>query len=458
MKSTVEPVEGNKVKLSIEVDRDAFEKEVDAAFKRIAREVRMPGFRPGKAPRKLLEARIGLEAARGDAIEHAVPRYYSDAVIEHDVDVIAAPDFDVTTTVEDEELAFTAVVEIRPTVNPAGYDSLRVTVPSPDVTEEDVDDRVQQLRENFATLEVVERPAADGDVVTIDIAGTRNGEAVEGTVADDYTYEVGSGTVVPELDENLRGANVGDELEFSAQPPIEDAEPIDFAVTVTEVREKVLPDIDDEWAAEASEFETLDELRADLRTRLEPFKKYQTAMALQNNTVDALAELVDEEAPEPLVEAEMQRRLEDLTQRLLSNGIRPEDYLAAMDGGPEAFFAEMRQASTRAVKVDLALRAIGVAQEIDVPDEDLENQYELIAARGGLKAQQVRKQFERNGQVAALRSEMRNHRALEWLIEQVELVDEQGGAIDRSVLEPPADADDQPGAGDDPDSATEDAE
>src|SRR4051812_48120994 len=171
MKSTVEPLEGNKVKLSIEVDGAEFEKEVDAAFKRIAFEIRLPGFRPGKAPRKLIEARIGTEAARGDALEHALPNYYAEAVQEHEVDVIASPEIDITAGREEGDVAFDAVVEVRPEVNLGGYDSLRVTIDSPEVTDEELDSRIDRLRENYAQLEEVERPAQTGDHVTLDISG-----------------------------------------------------------------------------------------------------------------------------------------------------------------------------------------------------------------------------------------------------------------------------------------------
>mgnify|MGYP002479371276 CR=1 FL=1 len=316
MKSTVEPVEGNKVKLTVEVDSEEFEKEVDAAFKRIAREIRIPGFRPGKAPRKLIEARIGVEAARGDAIEHAVPRYYSEAVREHDVDVIAAPEYDLTSTVEDAHLAFEAVVEVRPVVNPAGYQSLRVTIDNPAVTDDEIESQIERLRAAYAQLEPVERPAQDGDSVLVDVVGSRDGEPLEGLVADGYLYEVGSGSIVPELDEQLIGASAGDEVEFTADHPTEGEAPIDFKVTVIEVREKVLPELDDDFAAEATEFETLDELRGDLRARIAPFKRSQAVMAVRNNTADALAELVDDEPPAALVDQDVQHRLDDFFGRL----------------------------------------------------------------------------------------------------------------------------------------------
>lgn len=454
MKATVEPQEGNKVKLSIHVDAAEFEREVDAAFRRIASEVRIPGFRPGKAPRSLLEARIGTEAARGDALEHALPKYYAEAVMEHDVDVIAPPEIDITEGREEGDVAFDAVVEVRPTVIPAGYESMRVTLDNPLVTDDDVDERVLRLREGFATLETVERAALTGDSVTIDVSGSQDGEPLEGLTAEDYLYEVGSGTVVPELDENLVGAKAGETLEFTADHPDPDEAPVSFTITVKEVKEKVLPDADDDFAAEASEFATIAELRADLAKRMAMVKKVQAQMQLQQRTGEALAELVTEEIPDALVSQEMQGRLEDLAMRLDAQGVGLDQYLASTGQPQEAFVEDLRQGALQSVKIDLALRAIAESEALEVTDEDLDAEIEGVAQRVGQKAAQVRKQLDRNGQMPAVRSDLRKRKALEWLIEQVELVDESGATIDRASLEvAPEPSDDG-----DPEAATEESE
>lgn len=435
MKSSLEPLEGNKVKLSIAVDEAEFEKDIDAAFKRIAREVRLPGFRPGKAPRKVLEARIGLEAARIEALEHALPAYYVEAVTEHDVDVIAQPEFDITAGKEEGDVAFDATVEVRPVVIVGGYASLRVTIPSPDVDPAEIDARIDRLRESFAQLEEVERAAQEGDNVTIDISGAREGEEIEGLVAEDYLYEVGSGTVVPELDEQLTGANVGDTLTFTADHPMPDEDPVDFTVEVKAIKEKVLPEADDAFAAEASEFETIAELRADLEKRFGMVKKVQARMSVQQKTAEALADLVDDEVPEALVSQEIQQRLEDLAMRLQAQGVGIEQYLASTGQDQETFVAELRETAAQGVKVDLALRAVAVAEGLEISDEELEDEYANVAERVGQKPAQVRKQLERNGQVSAVRSDLRTRKALDWLTEHVELVDEGGNTIDRASLE-----------------------
>ena len=203
VKATVEPLEGNKVKLSVEVDEQEFEQAVDAAFKKIAHEVRIPGFRPGKAPRRLLESRLGSGAGRAQALNDSLPEYYSDAVRDTEVDVIAPPEIDVTSGEEDGPITFEAVVEVRPVVEIEGYKDLKVEIPTPSATDEEIDAQIERLRGQFAELEVVERAAEEGDYVTIDIEGSQDGEVLEGLVASAYLYEVGSGAIVPELDEQL---------------------------------------------------------------------------------------------------------------------------------------------------------------------------------------------------------------------------------------------------------------
>src|SRR3954452_7514509 len=219
MQSTVESVQGNKVKLHITVPADEFERAIDAAFRKLAREVRVPGFRPGKAPRRLLEARLGTDMAREQALRDSLPEFYVDAVTEHDVDVIAPPEIEVTAGQDDGDVEFDAVVEVRPQVRLLGYDELQVEVPFTPVGDDDVDKQVDALRDRFADLEESDFPLIDDAYATIDITGEMNGEPVEGLTANDFLYKVGSAMVVPELDEQLRGNKPGAILEFDAKLP-----------------------------------------------------------------------------------------------------------------------------------------------------------------------------------------------------------------------------------------------
>jgi trigger factor len=286
---------------------------------------------------------------------------------------------------------------------------------------------------------VVEREAREGDQVTIDIAGSQDGEQQPGLTAEGYRYVVGSSTVVPELDEQLTGSKVGDILEFTADHPDPEQDPVDFRVLVKDVLEQKLPDADDAWADEASEFSTIDELRADTAKRIGMMKKVQAQMAIQEKAGEALAELVEVDIPDALVDAEVQNRIQDLAMRLQAQGMDLGQYLAATGNDQEAFVAELRETATQAVKVDLALRAVAEAEDTEVTDEDLDEEFAAIAERVGQKPEQVRKQFERNEQVPLVRSDIRKRKALEWLLEQVEVVDEEGKPVDRAALTVEAD-------------------
>ncbi|HET6916196.1 MAG TPA: trigger factor [Acidimicrobiales bacterium] len=433
MKAAVEPLEGNKVKLSIEVEEDEFEKAIDAAFRKIAREVRVPGFRPGKAPRRILEARFGKEAGRAEALRDSLPGYYSQALREHDVDAIAPPEIDITAGEESGSVAFDAVVEVRPQLKLAGYQGLRVEIPSPEVTAEEIDAQVDRLRSNFGELKSVERPARDGDHLTIDLKGSRDGEEVTGLTTDDFLYELGSGTVLPELDEQLQGAKVGDILSFEADLP---GGKVEFKVLVKDVKEKVLPEVTDEWASEASEFDTVDELRADITKRIGMVKKVQATIALRNSTIDALVELVDIDAPAPLVDEEVQRRVHDLEHRLQAQNASVAEYLEATGQTPEQVIESMREGAAAAVKADLALRAVAEAEQIEPTDEDLDAEIGRLAESYRVKPAELRRNLDRADQMPAVRSDWKKTRALEWLLERVEIVDQEGHPIDRALLQP----------------------
>jgi trigger factor len=460
VKSSVEALEGNKVKVSVEVEEFELDEAIDAAFKRIAKEVRIPGFRPGKVPRKILEARIGVEAARQDALREALPEYYVQAVDEHEVDVIAPPEIDITSGQESGPVLFDAVVEVRPQINVAGYDKLRVEVPNPAVSEAQVDAQLERLRESSSTLETVDRPAADRDNVTIDIAGSLEGEPVEGLTVDDYLYEVGSGTAVPELDDHLRGASVGDILVFDAVHPDPDiTEPLTFRVLVKSIQAKVLPDPDDEWAEEVSEFDTLAELRADLEKRLEPINRVQAIIALRQGVVDALVTLVEDEPPAAMVDGEVQRQLEDLAHRLSHQGATIEQYLEATGGSAEELLESLRAEATTGAKADLAIRAVIAAEAIEPSEGMIEEELVRLAAQLETTPEDVRLQLERAGRMSAVRSDVQRRQAFDWLSERAEVVDPDGAPVDRSLLEPPEGPDlTDPDLGDAPDIQTQDTE
>lgn len=443
VKSNVEVLEDNRVKLTIEVDEEEFDAAVDAAFKRIAREVRLPGFRPGKAPRRVLEAQLGHQVGREEALREALPEYYSRAVVEHDVDVIAPPEIEITRGQESGAVAFDAVVETRPRVTVAGHGGLRVEIPAPRPSDDEIDEQLDRIRRQFAELEPVDRPAVDGDHVTIDITGTHHGEEVPGLTASDYDYEVGSGAVVEAIDENLRGASAGDILEFDADHPDPDEEhPLHFRILVKEVKRVVLPELDDELAAQASEFDTLEELRADIVERLTAMRVAQANAALREKVAEALAELVDVEAPAAMVDAEVDARLQDLVTRLRQQGVDVGQYLEAIGKTPQELAAEFREPAVLAVKVDLGLRAVADLEDLWPDEERLDEALAEIAERAGTDPAELRRRLAEAGQLSGLRADLAKHAALDWLVEHAEIVDPDGNPVDRADLEfTPAGAD-----------------
>ena len=432
MKTIVEPLEGNKVKLSVELDESEFGSAIDAAYRKISREVRIKGFRPGKAPRRLVEAQVGLDIARQEAIRDALPGYYERALRENDIEPIAAPEIDITSEDTAPTMAFDAVVEIMPTVSVAGYGGLRVVLPSLEISEEDVERRIDQARGAFAALNSVNRPAQDGDHVLIDRTISQGGES---NVVEDFSYEVGSGGVTPELDDNLRGAKTGDILNFDVHHP--QVGDVTFQVLVKDVREKVLPELTDEWVAAETEFETVEEMRAKYRQEMEAVRKLEAALQVRDKVIEALVELVDDEIPEALVGPEMERRLQSLSHRLSHQGVDIAGFLQTLGESQEQFVAELRTEATNAVKADLGLKAVAQAEGVEVTDEEVEQEIVDLARQQKKNPVAVRRQLENEDQLPAVRSGIRKTKALEWLIAHTEFVDEEGQVIDRSQLASP---------------------
>jgi trigger factor len=375
--------------------------------------------------------------ARAEALREALPEYYDRAVADNEITPIAPPEIEITAGQDEGPVAFDAVVEVMPTVSVAGYEGLRVMLPSIEVTDDDVKAHVDRLREQFGELQTVSRPARDGDHVSIDRKVTRHNEVL--LAADDELYEVGKGTIVPELDQELRGKRSGDILKFNANTA--DHGEVTFTVLVKEVRETVLPEVTDEWASEASEFETVAELESDIRRRLETVKKLQAAMMVRDKVIEALVELVDEDMPEPLIRTELERRINDLQHRLSHQNVSVQQYLEAIGGTEQDLLLGMQAEAIIALKADLALEAVAEMEAIEVSDEELEQGIVEMAERRGEKVEALRKRLQSGGELPAVRSGLRKTKAMEWLVENTEYVDEDGRVIDRSELEPrPAEA------------------
>jgi len=459
METTVEALEGNKVRLRVNVPASEFESAIDAAFRKLAREVRIPGFRPGKAPRRLLEAHLGSEVAREQAIRDAVPDYYLKAVEAEELDTIAPPEFEITSGQDEGDVEFDAVVEVRPQVEIEGYDALQVTIEDPSVLDPEIDVQIDSLRERFADLEESTTPLAKGDYAQLNIKGTIHDEEVPGLSASDFLYEVGSRLVVPKLDEELEGKSPGDMLQFNDELPAQWGEragqEVTFSVLVKETKKKVLPEADDEWVREASEFESLAELRADIRKRMESVRLIQANLAVRDKVLQAVGAKVAIDIPEPLIQQEMERRLHNLLHRLEEQGASVEQYLAATGVSQDQLIADVRLEATKAVKADLGLRAVVAAEQISATDEEVEAEIARLAERSGRKPAQLRKEIERGQGLQAVRSELSRGKALQFLVDHATVVDEEGKPLDISFPEPAPEAPPETGGDGEPEEESE---
>jgi len=430
----VEALEGNKVKLYVEVEEAEFDHDIDRAFKLIAKEVNLPGFRAGKAPRKVLEARIGIGAAREQALRDAVPQYLAKAVREHDVDLIATPEVEITDGTESGPVEFDATCEVRPTITVEGYGELDIELPSLDVTDDDLAEAHQAELKRTASLVDADRPAEEGDFLTIDLAATRDGEELLGLNTEDFSYELGQGWVTEDFDEQLTGASVGDEIAFTSTPKGLEEE-ADFVVTVTAVQTSVAPELTDEWVSDnIGEFDTVEEWNESLRETQAEQKLNEARQGVVRAINEALAGLVDVELPEAMVDADLNQRVQGTVEQFQAQGIDLGQWLAATGQGPDDFIESMRGASVEAVKVDLALRAVADAESIEVEPEDFEREYARMAMQYGQKAKDIRKAYEDNEAVPELAAQIRKSKAFDWLLHHVDFVDPDGAPIDRDTL------------------------
>lgn len=437
MESTLLATEEGKVKLSVQLDSEEVEQTLAATYRKIAKQVRIKGFRPGKAPRKVIEAHLGQGFARRQALTDLLDDSYRKAVVHHDVDVISPPEINILTGEAAGPVSYEALVEVRPNVNVIGYEDIKVSVDAPVAQETEIDSEIDVLRAKFGELEEVRRPAVDGDHVKIDVYTTLNGEEVASLCVDDYHYEVGSAGVVPEIDENLRGASMGDICEFTAAHPDEAEEGnLRFRILLKGVNALRLPDLDDDFVRQASEFDSVEELQAEIRAQITSRKTSLGARRVETEILEALANLVLEEPPEILLKAEIERRLKQFEGFLEQQGKSFDDYLEETQSSREQAEEELRPAAVKAVKVDLALRAVAESETLEVSEDDLREEVNRMAAAAEMDAQELRNRLDASGGWLNVRADLRKHRAMQWLREHVELVDSEGDSLERSQFFP----------------------
>ncbi|HEV3328378.1 MAG TPA: trigger factor [Acidimicrobiales bacterium] len=441
MRATSEVLEENKVKIAVEVDEDEVEAAVATAAKSLARQVKIPGFRPGKAPRQVVEARIGgPRALRDEALRELLPDYYARAISATEVEPISSPELNVTKGEEEGPVEFDAVVEVRPQIRVTGYDALRVTIPSPLATDDELDQLLDQLRETDAVLTDVARPIVTGDYVTVDVRG-RDAEGTEVVSVDDYVYVVGQGSFVDTADDQLPGMRAGETLEVAGTAP--GGAEMSYSLALKDVRERVLPELTDEWVEENSEFATAQELRDSSLERINTYKRGQARRAMRDAAMAELAgQVADVDVPDTLLEAETRERFSDFQHNLESQGATIDQFFEVTHQTPDDLVAMLRDEALRSAKIDLALRAVAQDEQLEPTPESFDEEIARLAASSGHTPSSLRDELARNGRLGSLRAAVTKQLAADWVLERVIYVDETGSVVDRSLLEADEDGDD----------------
>ncbi len=436
MKSTVETLSPTRVRLAVEVPFDELQPNLERAYRTIAGQITIPGFRKGKVPPRLIDQRVGRAAVLEETLNEAIPTHYSDAVREHSVKVIGAPEVDVTELVDGEKVTFTAEVDVRPELELPAFTDLVVTVDEIAVTDEEVTEQVGLLRERFAILKTVERPVGPGDYVSLDLLATVDGEAVPGGVADGLSYEVGSGQLLLGTDEAVLGKSAGEQSTFTTALVAGEYAGRDAQVqiTVKSVKEKILPPLDDDFAQTASEFDSLAELEADVRSRIEKAKQLEQTVHARDNTLEALLAAVEVPMPEKVLEDEVSFRKHQLDHGLERAGVAMEHYLEREGQTAEEFEATLRKDSEAAVKAQLVLDTIADAEQLGVTDTELTGEVVRRAKQSGVPAQEYADQLVKAGQLALVVADLRRGKALAVVIEQAQIHDTAGVEVNLDLL------------------------
>ena len=439
MKSSVETLSPTRVKLAVEVPFDELKASLDEAYKSIGSQVKVPGFRPGKVPARIIDQRIGRAAVLEEAVNKALPKAYSDAVRETGVKALGQPEIEVTELEDNDHLAFTAEVDVRPEISVPAYQGLAVTVDDAVVTDDEIAEQFDALRARFGTLKGVERPVQAGDFVSLDLTATVDGVEVEGGSAQGLSYEVGSGNLIDGLDEVLLGKSAGDSAQFESQLGYgaQAGTPAQISVLVNSVKERELPEADDDFAQLASEFDTVEELRQDLRTRLDRVKVLGQGADARDKVLELLVERTEVPLPESSVQAEIEWREHDVVHQLGHDDAAFERYLEAEGKSKDEFTAELREVAEKSVKTQFILDSIADAEAVSVSDAELTDYIVRQAERYGLAPQEFADQIVQAGNIAALVADVRRNKALATVLESANVTDVSGNRVDLSALSTP---------------------
>jgi trigger factor len=427
-----------RAKLTVEVPFEELKPSLDAAYKKIAQQINVPGFRKGKVPPMVIDRQIGRGPVLDEAINDALPKLYVQALQDNDIEPLAQPEIDITKFEDNDSLEFTAEVDVRPEITLPELDGLEVTVDDIVVSDEDVDTQVQNLRERFATLNEVDRAAAEGDFVVMDLKALHDGELVEGAEVSGMSYQIGRGGMLDGLDEALTGMSADEEKTFSSNLVGGDQQGLDVEVEikVSAVKEQELPELDDEFAQTASEFDTADELVADVRTRLERGKRLEQAAAARDAVLEKILDLVEIPLPDGVVDDELKARRENIQQQLMYAGMTMDAYLESEEQTLEEFETDLDQRTRDAIAAQFVLDEVAKKEQIGVEQQELTEHLFRRAQQSGQDPNEFAKHMVEHNHIPEMVSEVVRGKALAILVESAKVVDESGNHVELKNLRP----------------------
>jgi trigger factor len=464
VKSAVETLSPTRAKLTVEVPFEELKPSLDAAYKKIAQQINIPGFRRGKVPPMVIDRQVGRGAVLDEAINEVLPAKYVEALEANDLQPLAQPEIEVTKFEDNETLEFTAEVDIRPQIELPSYEGIEAQVDDLQVDDSDVEEQVQALRERFATLSDVERPAAEGDFVVLDLKALKDGEALEGAEVAGMSYQVGRGGMIEGLDEALVGMSAGDEKTFSSELVGGDlvGEPVEVQVSISQVQEQELPELDDDFAQQASEFDTYDELTGDVRERLGRGKRLEQAAAARDAVLEVLLDRVEVPLPESMVTDELNARRANIEQQLGYAGITMEKYLEDEGQTVEEFEADLDRRVREAVAAQFLLDEVAKKEELGVEQQELSSHLVRRAQQSGQDPQEFANHMFEHNHIPELVQEILRGKALAAIVETAVVKDASGNVVelknlrpDGSIGEPEAESADADGDAAEPDTESD---
>ncbi len=426
MSANVTKIEDNKVRIDVEVSAEAVKKGVEAKVRELRKQIRVPGFRPGKAPRRMIENQVGRDYLYMEALQDSLPNWYSEAVVETDLRPIDRPEIHFDESMDEEEgFKFSATVEVRPEAKLSSYKGVEAPKREVEVADEQVEAQIEEMRGQFATLAAVEdRPVQKGDFAVIDFKGERmTGGPLEGADAEDYMLEVGRGELLEDFEQNLVGMMAGERKQFAVTFPMDYAEEslrgqsVLFRVHLKDIKERELPPLDDEFAKEASEFETLEELRGAVRGQLETTERQRVEAEFKGRVLDAVAEEAEVEVPGVMIDEKADEMVSSFERSIRAQGIEPEQYYQLAGSSREDVRERVREDAADTVKKELVLDAIVAAEEIQADEHEMMHQIEHLAKDSDRSTSEVTELMRRNGTYALLQEELARNQALEFLAE-----------------------------------------